>query len=69
MRAPKEVLHKLQIFVELLHSEVYGAEFVEQSQEVFKLNHTAVSHEWRRQVPARAGRNVIRFHIPGAWAL
>jgi len=29
VRAPKEVLHKLQFFVELLHG---GAEFVEQSQ-------------------------------------
>ena len=32
MRAPKEVLYKLQFFMELLHGEVYGAEFVEQSQ-------------------------------------
>ena len=32
MRAPKEVLHKLQFFVELLHGGVCGAEFVEQSQ-------------------------------------
>ena len=32
MRTPKEVLHKLQFFVELLHGEVYRAEFVEQSQ-------------------------------------
>jgi len=32
VRAPKEVLHKLQFFVELLHGGVCGAEFVEQSQ-------------------------------------
>ena len=32
VRAPKDVLHKLQFFVELLHGGVYGAEFVEQSQ-------------------------------------
>jgi hypothetical protein len=32
VRASKEVLHKLQFFVELLHGGVYGAEFVEQSQ-------------------------------------
>jgi hypothetical protein len=32
MRAPKEVLHELQFFVELLYGGVYGAEFVEQSQ-------------------------------------
>jgi len=32
VRAPKEVLHELQFFVELLHSGVYGAEFVEQCQ-------------------------------------
>jgi len=32
LRASKEVLHKLQFFVEVLHGEVYGAEFVEQSQ-------------------------------------
>ena len=30
--APKEVLHKLQFFVELLHGGVCGAEFVKQSQ-------------------------------------
>jgi len=30
VRAPKEILHKLQIFVELLHSGVCGGEFVEQ---------------------------------------
>jgi len=35
VRALKEVLHELQFFVELLHSEVYGAEFVEQSQTPF----------------------------------
>jgi hypothetical protein len=29
MRAPKEVLHKLQFFVELLYSGVCGAEFAE----------------------------------------
>jgi len=29
VRAPKEVLHKLQFFVELLHGGVYRAEFVE----------------------------------------
>jgi hypothetical protein len=32
VRAPKQVLHKLQFFVELLYSGVCGAEFVEQSQ-------------------------------------
>ena len=32
VRAPKEVLYKLQFFVELLHGGVYGAKFVEQSQ-------------------------------------
>jgi hypothetical protein len=32
IRAPKGMLHKLQVFVELLHGEVYGAEFVKQSQ-------------------------------------
>jgi len=32
VRAPKEVLHKLQFFVELLHGGVCGAKFVEQSQ-------------------------------------
>jgi len=32
VRAPKEVLHKLQFFVKLLHGGVCGAEFVEQSQ-------------------------------------
>ena len=32
VRAPKGVLHKLQVFVELLHGEVYGAEFAEQFQ-------------------------------------
>jgi hypothetical protein len=32
VRAPKEVLYKVQFFVELLHGRVYGAEFVEQSQ-------------------------------------
>ena len=32
MRATKEVLHKLQFFVELLYDGVCGAEFVEQSQ-------------------------------------
>jgi hypothetical protein len=32
VRAPKEVLHKLQFFVELLYGEVYRAEFMEQSQ-------------------------------------
>jgi hypothetical protein len=30
--APEEVLHELQFFVELLHNEVCGAEFVEQCQ-------------------------------------
>jgi len=38
VRAPKEVLHKLQFFVELLHSGVYRAEFVEQSQTVTFFN-------------------------------
>jgi len=37
VRAPKEVLHELQFFVELLHDEVYEAEFVEQSQTPSKL--------------------------------
>jgi len=32
VRAPKEVLQKLQFFVELLLSGVCGAEFVEQCQ-------------------------------------
>jgi len=32
MRAPEEVLHKLQFFMKLLHDGVYEAEFVEQSQ-------------------------------------
>ena len=32
MRAPKEVIHELQFFVELLHNGVCGAEFVEQCQ-------------------------------------
>ena len=32
MRAPKEVLQKLQLFLELLHGGVCGAEFVEQYQ-------------------------------------
>ena len=32
MKAPKEVFHKLQFFVELLHGGVCGGEFVEQSQ-------------------------------------
>ena len=32
MRAPKEILHKLQFFVELLRDGICGAEFVEQSQ-------------------------------------
>jgi len=32
VRAPKEVLHELQFFMELLHSRVCGAEFVEQCQ-------------------------------------
>ena len=32
VRAPKEILHKLQFFVKLLHGGVCGAEFVEQSQ-------------------------------------
>jgi hypothetical protein len=32
VRAPKEVLHKLQFFMELLHGGVCGAEFVKQSQ-------------------------------------
>ena len=32
VRAPKEVLHKPQFFVELLHGEFYRVEFVEQSQ-------------------------------------
>jgi len=32
VRAPKEVLHELQFFMELLHSGVCGAEFVEQCQ-------------------------------------
>ena len=31
VRAPEEVLHKLQFFVELLHGEFSGAGFVEQS--------------------------------------
>jgi hypothetical protein len=31
VRAPKEVLHELQFFVELLHGGVCGAEFMEQS--------------------------------------
>ena len=32
VKAPKEVLHELQFFVELLHSGVCEAEFVEQCQ-------------------------------------
>jgi hypothetical protein len=32
VRAPKEALHELQFFVELLHGGVCGAEFVEQCQ-------------------------------------
>jgi hypothetical protein len=32
VKAPKEVLHELQFFIELLHGRVYRAEFVEQSQ-------------------------------------
>jgi len=32
VKAPKEVFHKLQFFVELLHGGVCGGEFVEQSQ-------------------------------------
>jgi len=32
VRAPKEVLHELQFFMELLHSGVCGAEFLEQCQ-------------------------------------
>ena len=33
VRAPnKEVVHKLQVFIELLHCGVYEAEFMEQSQ-------------------------------------
>jgi len=32
VRAPKEVLHELQFFMELLHGGVWGAEFVEQCQ-------------------------------------
>ena len=32
VRTPKEVLHRLQFFMELLYDGVCGAEFVEQSQ-------------------------------------
>ena len=32
VKAPKEVLYKLQFFVELLYGRVCGAEFVKQSQ-------------------------------------
>jgi hypothetical protein len=32
MRATKEVLHNLQFFMELLHGEVCGAEFVKHFQ-------------------------------------
>ena len=32
MKAPKEVIHELQFFVELLYNGVCGAEFVEQCQ-------------------------------------
>jgi len=32
VRTPKEVLHKLQFFVELLYGRVCGAEFTKQSQ-------------------------------------
>ena len=35
VRTPKEVLHKLQFLVELLHGKVYEADFVEQSQTLF----------------------------------
>ena len=32
VRAPKEVLHKLQVLIKLLHGGTCGAEFVEQSK-------------------------------------
>jgi hypothetical protein len=63
VRAPKVVLHKLQVFVELLYGKVYGAEFVEQSKHPLYTHQSIRNREVGKGIRGKSYRSISNREV------